>query len=218
MADSEAKAGRNLRSAAALALVAGLLVGAGAVYVTLSGADNQAGACPLDADLRDRLAAAASGEVAAVQPIAEPFDASSLSFTDADGKDVTLASFTGKALLLNIWATWCVPCREEMPALDALEAAKGGPAFAVVPVNVDLGKLDKPRAFYEETALKSLPLYHDATMGIFNQLKTRGLALGLPISLLVDDKGCARAAINGPAEWASPDAIALVDALTGSKT
>ncbi|MEF2070187.1 TlpA disulfide reductase family protein [Consotaella sp. CSK11QG-6] len=205
----------KLGAIAGLALAAGLVAGAAGIYVMESGSGNQVASCPADDSLREALDQAAQGEVAAVQPLAEPFDVSALTFKDDAGQDMKLDGYSGQSLLVNIWATWCVPCREEMPALDQLQREEGGGDFAVVPINVDLGASDKPRAFYDEIGLEALPLLTDSTMGIFNDLKGRGLAFGLPVSLLVDENGCARASINGPADWASADAVKLIDALRG---
>lgn len=200
------------------ALALGALSGAGVLYVMETRSGNEAMAsstCPADEAMRTAIDAGARGEVAAVQPLDTPFDARTLAFKDADGQPATLGDLGGRTLLVNLWATWCLPCRAEMPALDALERERGDEAFAVVPINVDLGDPAKPKAFYAETGLKSLPFYRDETMGVFNDLKARGIALGLPITLLVDAAGCARGVLSGPAEWASPDALKLIDGLKG---
>lgn len=198
------------------ALVAGILAGVLGIYVIATGSGNRtasSAACPAEEGGRQAVMAAAQGEVAAVVALDEPFDASAIAFTDGGGTPLTLAAFSGKTLLVNLWAVWCVPCRAEMPALDALEAAEGGDDFAVVPINIDLGSVEKPKAFYAEIGLNALPLFRDETMGVFNDLKAKGVALGLPVSLLVDRRGCARAVLTGPAEWASPDAVRLIEAM-----
>ena len=208
---------RAILGGTALALL--LVVGGAVLYVNRSGAGNSgAGGCTADGTLSATLEKAARGEVAAVSPLETPFDASSIAFEDGDGNAASLKDFAGKALLVNMWATWCVPCRKEMPALAALETEAAGNDFAVVPINVDLGGADKPKAFYAAENLAALPFYRDGTMGVFNDLKSKGLAFGLPVSLLVGPDGCARASINGPAEWASPDAIRLIDALRRTAT
>ncbi|KQT53961.1 MULTISPECIES: thiol:disulfide interchange protein TlpA [unclassified Aureimonas] len=209
---------RGLFGIGLAALALGALSGAGVLYVMETRSGNEAmsaAACGEDEAARAALDAGARGEVAAVQPLDTPFDASSLAFKDGDGKPATLSGFAGQTLLVNLWATWCLPCRAEMPALDTLERERGDEAFAVVPINVDLGEAEKPKAFYTETGLTSLPFYRDETMGVFNDLKARGLALGLPVTLLVDPAGCARGILSGPAEWASPDALKLIDGLKG---
>ncbi|MCQ8783828.1 thiol:disulfide interchange protein TlpA [Mangrovibrevibacter kandeliae] len=218
MAERQADTRFSLRTIAVLAVLAGLVAGAVGVYVIESRSGNESlrsAGCPADDALKQALDARASGEVAAVRPLDAPLDVSDLSFTDEDGKPKSLAAFKGKALLVNLWATWCVPCREEMPALDALERQEGGDGFQVVPISIDLGDGTKPKAFYADNAISALPLLLDPSLGSFNRLKSAGIALGLPTSLLVDAQGCARAAINGPAAWASPDAIGLVDVLKG---
>ncbi|KAB0677023.1 thiol:disulfide interchange protein TlpA [Aureimonas leprariae] len=218
---SEASAktrGRRIVSLVALSLVAGAAVGAVGVYVAETRSGNAAAAnCPLDDGLKQAIDAAARGEVAAVHALDAPFDARTIAFKDGSGAAKRVADYAGKSLLLNLWATWCVPCRAEMPALDALERQKGGTDLAVLPVNVDVGGDEKPKDFYAETNLTALPFLRDETMGVFNDLKGQGLAIGLPVSLLVDKAGCARAAITGPAEWASPDGLALIDVLKNGK-
>ncbi|WP_182085125.1 TlpA disulfide reductase family protein [Aureimonas sp. ME7] len=199
-----------------LALLAGLAAGALGVYVMETRSGNEtAGSCPARAALAAALDGTARGEVAAMRPLEAPFDVSSLAFKDTNGAATTIGAMRGQSLLVNLWATWCAPCRAEMPALDELEREAGDESFAVVPINVDMGDDAGPRGFYRETGLRSLPYFRDETMGVFNDLKRSGTALGLPVTLLVDAEGCARAAMNGPAEWASPDGIRLIDALKG---
>ncbi|MCP3053760.1 thiol:disulfide interchange protein TlpA [Aurantimonas marianensis] len=214
----QASNGRRLGLIAAIALVMGVAAGGAVLYVSETGSGNEvaAASCAADETVYAAIDGAARGEVAAVQALDTPFDISAMAFTDGDGQPVSLGNFSGKTLLVNLWATWCVPCREEMPALDALEQQEGGEDFAVIPINIDTGDIDKPKKFYAETKLTALPLYRDETMGVFDDLKGRGLAYGLPVSVLVGPDGCARAAINGPAEWASPDALRLIEAVKES--
>ena len=122
------------------------VVAAGAVlYGTVAPAGKAASDCPADsAKLAARLAPLAKGELAALQVASEPRRAIQVAFERDDGGKLTLADFKGRAVLLNLWATWCIPCRAEMPALDRLQAAKGGPGFEVVAVNVDTAKLETP--------------------------------------------------------------------------
>ena len=128
---------------------------------------------------------------------------------------MTLADRSGKTVLLNLWATWCFPCREEMPALNALQKELGSDKFEVMAVNVDTGDDTKPKKFLAETGIDALGYYRDNTLSLFNELKTRGLALGLPVTLLIDADGCLLAHMNGPANWASDDAKKLIAAATG---
>src|SRR5690606_2613626 len=110
-------------------------------------------------------------------------------------------------VLVNLWATWCVPCRKEMPALDALQAKLGAKDFEVVAVNIDTRDLDKPRAFYKDEGLHSLAFFSDSKAKVFQDLKSVGRALGMPTTVLVDGQGCEIASLAGPAEWASDDAV-----------
>lgn len=214
-----------------LVLVAGLagaLAGAVAVYVTSrtagnTGADAPRGqvseadvaACAARTDIAATVAAAAAGEVAAMMASDPPQSVKTLAFNDPDGKPMTLADRSGKTVLLNLWATWCAPCREEMPALNALQKEAGSDDFEVIAVNVDTGDDTKPRKFLAETGIDTLAYYRDNTLGIFNELKKRGLALGLPVTLLIDGEGCLLAHMNGPAEWAGTDAKKLIAVATG---
>ena len=206
-----------------IAALAGLSAGAVAVYVKRMGSGNTdasvevaSQACLAAKAKVEALKPLIKGEVAALVPADEPRSIA-LSFKGRDGKETSLADFKGKTVLVNLWATWCVPCRKEMPALDALQKEKGGPAFDVVAVNIDAGTDEKPLKFYEETALSSLAFYRDASMGVFNTAKKEGLALGLPATMLFDAEGCLIASMNGPAEWAGADAKALIDGAVAQK-
>lgn len=205
------------------ALVAGALAGAVAVYVSESRSGNNAPAqaavgdsrddvtCAAKSDRAKKVAASATGEVAALLPADPPQSLKSLAFNGPDGKPMTLADHAGKTVLLNLWATWCAPCRAEMPALDALQKEKGSDSFEVVAVNVDAGDDVKPKKFLSDTGVATLGYYRDSTMALFNDLKKRGLALGLPVTMLIDGEGCLIAHMNGPAEWSGPDARRLVE-------
>jgi thiol-disulfide isomerase/thioredoxin len=214
----------------AVAALAGAFAGAVAVYVsvTLSGnnappsaagamvnADANAKLCAAKADRARTVAAAATGEVAAMLPADPPQSLKTLAFNAPDGAPITLADRSGKTLLVNLWATWCAPCRAEMPALDALQKELGSEKFEVVAVNVDTGDDAKPKKFLAETGVEALGFYRDNTMAVFEELKTRGLALGLPVTLLVDGEGCLLAHMNGPAEWSSADAKKLIGVALG---
>jgi thiol-disulfide isomerase/thioredoxin len=202
------------------ALAFGVLAGAAVLYVKGQGSGNQVvaleKACPFDAVKAEALNAAAKGEVAAMLPSEEPQLLTALAFNGPDGKPRTLAEFSGRTVLLNLWATWCVPCREEMPALDRLQGAAASDKFEVVAVNVDTGSDEKPRRFLEEIKVGKLAFYHEPELALFNDLKKRGLVLGLPITLLLGPDGCLRATMNGPALWDSADALAFIEAAKGS--
>jgi thiol-disulfide isomerase/thioredoxin len=158
------------------------------------------------------MAPLARGEVAAVGVTQAPKTLPVLTFKDANGAEKSLADWRGRTVLLNLWATWCVPCRKEMPALDALEAKLGGPDFEVVAVNIDTRDPDKPKAWLKDVGIQKLSYYADSQAKVFQDLKAIGKAFGMPTTLLVDPNGCELATLAGPAEWASDDAVKLVTA------
>jgi len=198
-------------------IVAGLAVGLAAVYGigTLSG--NAAGdkACRPALALAQKVAPYATGEVAAVNIAKRGLKVPDLAFKDADGKPVTLDQFRGRTVLVNLWATWCVPCRKEMPALDALEAKMGGSDFQVVAINIDTRDAEKPKAFLKEIGVAKLAYFADADAKVFQDLKAIGRAFGMPTTMLIDRNGCEIGTIAGPAEWASDDALRLIKAALG---
>src|SRR6202041_982821 len=118
-----------------------------------------------------RLAPLAKGEIAALAVDAKPHPALALSFNAPDGKKATLADFKGRALLVNLWATWCVPCRAEMPALERLQARSGGPDFWVVAINVDTARLERAPAFLEGISVKTPTRYADPSADAFETLR-----------------------------------------------
>ena len=126
------------------------------------------------------------------------------------GDKRSIADWRGKTVLFNLWATWCAPCRAEMPALDALQRDLGGDKFEVVPVSVDLGTPEKPRRFYSEIGMKNAGFFHDGDLETLNVLKKAGLAFGLPATLLINQNGCVLGTLNGPAEWHSDEAKELM--------
>ena len=204
-----------------MALLAGLLglaVGAGlyAFSDQIATGDSQGSgplasrSCPVDQTLRANLDKAAGGHVAAFQPADRGFSVAELAFRDETGTMRRLADWRGKTVLFNLWATWCAPCRAEMPALDALQRDLGGDAFEVVLVSVDLGTPAKPKKFYNDIGMQHAGFFHDGDLNTLNLLKKSGLAFGLPATLLIDGEGCVLGTLNGPAEWASDDAKKLV--------
>jgi len=194
---------------------AGLAIGLAAIYGIGAMHGNADPACRPSAELAKRLAPLARGEVAAINIAAEPKRLPELTFTDAAGQPRRLADFQGRTVLLNLWATWCVPCRKEMPALDALQGKLGDDTFQVVAVNIDTRNLDKPKAWLEEIGIKRLGYYADPSAKVFQELKAVGKAIGMPTTLLVDPQGCELGVLAGPAEWASDDAVKLIEAAKG---
>ncbi|MFG1378105.1 TlpA family protein disulfide reductase [Xanthobacter autotrophicus] len=169
-------------------------------------------ACQGTVDRARVLAPLVKGGLAAFAVATEPRRLPPLAFTDGNGKAVTLADFRGRVVLLNLWATWCVPCRKEMPDLDRLQATLGGPDFEVVAVNLDTRDPEKPRAFLAEIGVKSLAFYADPATKTFQALRGVGRGFGLPTTLIVDRDGCEMGFLAGPAEWGGAEAEALVRA------
>ena len=193
------------------------LVAAGAVlYGTVAPAGKVASDCPADsAKLAARLAPLAKGELAALQVSSEPRRAEQFAFERDGGGKLTVADFKGRPILLNLWATWCAPCRAEMPTLDNLQAASGGSGFEVVAVNVDTARLEKRGAFLDSVGAKTLVRYADPSGDAFETMRKAGRALGLPVTLVIDKDGCEVAAVEGGVKWDSAEAQALVEALKG---
>ncbi|MGO4574271.1 thiol:disulfide interchange protein TlpA [Microvirga sp. 2TAF3] len=189
------------------------LVGAGATWYGLSRHNSVvAGApeCRAANAVTERLKPLAKGELAALGVSAAPKPPPVITFTGPDGQARNLGNFKGKTVLINLWATWCVPCREEMPALDKLQAELGGKDFEVVAVNVDTRNPDKPKAWLEENGIHNLVYYADPAGKVLQVLQKSGHVVGLPTTLVVDPSGCEIALLKGPAEWASPEAFAFM--------
>ena len=130
-----------------------------------------------------------------------------IQFQDSEGNSLTLQDFRGKVVLLNIWATWCLPCRREMPTLDRLQAKLGGPDFEVLPLSIDRNGFEAITKFYSDVGVEHLAMYLD---GSVQAASTLG-AVGLPTTLLIDRDGRELGRLVGPAEWDSPDMIALIN-------
>lgn len=154
------------------------------------------------------LAGYAAGPVANFQPASTPQPVPELEFQNGEGKAVRLSDFRGKLVLLNLWATWCVPCREEMPALNALEGAMGGERFQVLALSVDKDGLELARAFLKEVKADRLALYNDPQSRANFLMK----GYGLPTTVLIAPDGMELGRIVGPAEWNTPEAKALIGA------
>jgi thiol-disulfide isomerase/thioredoxin len=171
--------------------------------------------CQAAAALAPKLKPLARGEVAAFQVAANPKPLPDLAFARPDGAAGGLADFRGRTVLLNLWATWCAPCRKEMPALDALQGELGGERFAVVAVNIDTRNLERPRQWLAENGITRLAYYADPKTATFQALRAAGKAIGMPTTLLVDAKGCELGLLHGAAAWDSDDAKALIRAAMG---
>jgi len=171
-----------------------------------------AAACAAAVKTAGRIAPLVHGEVAALAVARTGFRVPDLAFKDGDGKERTLGDWRGRTVLLNLWATWCVPCRKEMPALDALQADLGSTNFEVIAVNIDTRDAEKPRAFLKDAGVTHLAYYSDQSAKVFQDLKAAGKAFGMPTTLIVDPSGCEIGEMAGPAEWASADGVKLMSA------
>jgi thiol-disulfide isomerase/thioredoxin len=196
------------------AVLIGAAIGFAGVYGIGGLKRNAAGdpACRPAVELAQKLAPLAHGEVAALTLATTPLRLPDLAFEDAAGKAKKLSDWRGKTVLVNLWATWCVPCRREMPALESLQTSLGGTNFEVVAVNIDTRDPEKPKKFLHDANLTRLGYFSDQNAKVFQDLKAVGRALGMPTSVLVDGQGCEIATIAGPAEWGSDDAIKLIKA------
>jgi thiol-disulfide isomerase/thioredoxin len=134
-------------------------------------------------------------------------------FKDESGADTSLEKWRGRVVLLNLWATWCAPCRKEMPELDALQQKLGSPDFEVVALSLDRQGAETARKFLNETKATNLKLYVDATAKALESLR----APGLPTTILFDREGREVGRLAGAADWASPEAIALVESVIAGK-
>lgn len=146
--------------------------------------------------------------LAKLTPSKTPAAVAAVAFTGADGKRHAISAFKGRYVLLNLWAVWCAPCVKELPALAKLQA--GAPGLAVVPVDVARGTPKDAASFLKEHGAASLPAYIDTDLAL---MRTFG-AYGLPLTILIDDKGREVARAVGPCEWDAPESIAYFKALT----
>ena len=139
----------------------------------------------------------------ALQPTLTGRTMPELHFLDARSTPRTMRDFHGKVVLLNIWATWCVPCRKEMPALDRLQQRLGGADFEVVALSIDNGGPAVVQRFYDEIGVHALPIYVDPMSEVTTKLRT----LGVPTTLLLDRDGRELWRKTGPAEWDAEDIV-----------
>lgn len=157
-------------------------------------------------------AVGSSSPTASANPLAlsvfdQPRPVPEIRFQDEQGHDLNLADFRGRAVLLNVWATWCVPCRKEMPTLDRLQARLGGKDFLVMALSIDRKGIEAVRGFYREVGVEKLAIYVDPS-----GKGSHALAVpGVPTTLLIDREGREVARKMGEAEWDSPEMIALIE-------
>ncbi|MCF3932775.1 TlpA family protein disulfide reductase [Acuticoccus sp. M5D2P5] len=163
--------------------------------------------CQATQRVADAVEPMTTGYMAAFQTL-DPVDVTALPY---DG-EATLADVTGRLTLLNLWATWCAPCRVEMPELAALQSELGGDDFSVVAVSIDDKDRNRPEDFLEESGASNLAYHREPTLSLFNSLRAEGLAQGMPTTLLLGPDGCTAGVLHGAAAWNSEDAKALIRA------
>lgn len=180
---------------------------AATLYVGVAlGAISGAHAGPIDVDA---VKAMREGTMKKLRVHPEPQETSALAFVDREDAEHTLAEYRGKTILLNFWATWCAPCRKEMPALSALQAELGGDDFEVVTVATGRNPLRAVEEFLAERNIDNLPLLFDPTQAFARDMGV----LGLPVTVIVDAEGREIARMQGDAEWDSPSAKAIIGAV-----
>ncbi|UXN06413.1 TlpA disulfide reductase family protein [Bartonella sp. HY761] len=180
-----------------------------AIFPAPSMAENKS--CALNEQKLSSLKKSRSGEFTNVIMAQDPFYAGDLTFKNADGKEVKVSDFKGQTVFLNLWATWCGPCREEMPDIAKVQDKKADDSLAVVAVNVDKQEDSYVHDFLKEYKADNLPFYRDTSMAIFYKLRREGLALGLPTTLIIDKDGCLTASLIGSAPWGDADAMKFID-------
>jgi len=141
---------------------------------------------------------------------ADPIAGSDVPFMSEDGTELTLADFAGQFTVVNFWATWCAPCRKEMPDLSALQTELGGDDFQVVTVATGRNPLPAMKKFFDEIGVDNLPLHTDAKQTFARSMGV----LGLPVTLIMDPQGREIARLQGDADWHSDSAVAIIKALT----
>ena len=177
-------------------------IGAGMFFYSYAEIDvfdrrSSAGATP------DRDADSSSSSQSIFTFFKSPSAIPELRFMNRKNRELTLEAFRGSFVLLNIWATWCAPCREEMPALDRLQEKLGGPDFQVLALSIDEAPPSVIRKFYKDLGIESLFVYHDPTGGAFTKLNLTGI----PATLLLDREGRGIGYIVGPVEWDKPEIV-----------
>ncbi len=188
-------------------LLAGALIGGGLVYVNRDAFFKAATPEPA---AKSELARFATGSLTRLETLKATPMAPAYVFKTREGADATFADFRGKVVVVNLWAMWCAPCRTEMPTLARLDEAYPDSELIVLPINVDATPdgLADARSFID--VHEPLPLYSDMKFQLPFELPGEGK---MPQTVLLDRKGRIRASFSGEADWASPEARALVDAL-----
>ncbi|MEL6689013.1 MAG: TlpA disulfide reductase family protein [Pseudomonadota bacterium] len=168
-------------------------------------------AATLSANATDTVALEAlrEGDMRKLVFHAEPQEVSQQAFFMPDGSEHTLEEFEGKYILLNFWATWCAPCRHEMPMLAELQTEFAGDAFEVVTIATGRNKVEGMQKFFDEISVDNLPMFRDPKQAVAREMAV----LGLPITVILDPEGNEIARLRGDADWASDSAKAIISAI-----
>ena len=189
----------------------------GAIFLTANAGATDLGAAELTAADRATLKELRGGDMAKLVIHNAPRARIDETFRDLYGNPITLADYSGKVVLLNIWATWCPPCRAEMPTIDRLAGAMEGPDFSVISLSTDRGGPERAAQFYDDIQIENLKVMHDRSGDFARQAGV----LGLPVTLILDRQGREIARLLGDADWDSPEARAIlrrVIEMTGETT
>ena len=143
----------------------------------------------------------------------EPVAAAEAPFTLEDGGEGRLSDYAGQVVLVNFWATWCAPCREEMPTLDAIQQEFGGEDFQVLTIATGRNPPPAMAAFFEDAGIEALPLHTDPRQALARAMGV----LGLPVTVILDREGREVARLQGEADWASESARAILAELIGQE-
>lgn len=141
-------------------------------------------------------------------------DVSTKTFTKDDGTEGTLADYKGQVILLNFWATWCAPCRHEMPMLSELQTELGGEDFQVVTLATGRNAPPAMKKFFQEIGVDNLPLHRDPKQAIARDMAV----LGLPITVILDTNGQEIARLRGDADWSSDNAKEILRAIIANQS
>ena len=188
-----------------------VLLGAGGAWLVHEDARATAGPdCATGLAAARQLKPMAGGELAKFRLGDHSEQLGGLVVDGPSGQKTPLSAFKGRVLLVNFWATWCGPCRVEMPTLDRLQAQLGGPDFQVVTVSIDTKDTTAAQPFLRQIGGTNLAFYADPTLSTANALRDRGLMTGVPTTLLIDGAGCRVGMMDGQARWDSPAATRLI--------
>ena len=179
------------------------------LYAALTLGANQGFTQEITPGIRTQLMDMRVGNMRKLKIDTAPQEAVTLGFTNPAGEDLHLADTNGKIRVVNFWATWCFPCRNEMPTLDALQKQLGGKDFQVLTIATGLNDLGGIQRFLEQAGVKSLPILLDPDSSLGNAFG----AIGLPLTVILNREGQEIARLTGGAEWDSDSAVSILNRL-----